>query len=139
MMSSEETFQVNRPVLFALAYRMLGSVMDAEDCVQEAFLRWQSLWATGQGESVQSPRTYLCTIVTRLCIDQLRSARVRREAYVGVWLPEPLLTTDEADDPAEIAALDESLSLAFLLLLERLAPVERAVFLLHQVFGYEYG
>ena len=136
-MSPDAVFHTHRPALFALAYRMLGKVMDAEDCVQEAFLRWQTL-EEGKGETVQSPRTYLCTIVTRLCLDHLHSAPVRREEYVGVWLPEPLLTTDETEDLAEIASLDESLSLAFLLLLERLAPVERAVFLLHQVFGYDY-
>lgn len=137
--TSAAIFQTHRPVLFALAYHLLGSVMDAEDCVQEAFLRWQNLWLAGQAATVQSPRTYLCTIVTHLCIDQLRSARARREAYVGVWLPEPLLTTDDSADPTTIAAQAESLSLAFLRLLERLAPVERAVFVLHQAFGYEYS
>lgn len=123
-----------RPLLFAIAYRMLGSVMDAEDIVQEAFLRWRRAPAEG----VASPRAWLSATVTHLCLDHLRSARVRREEYVGPWLPEPLLT-DRASDPAEGAALAESVSMAFLVLLETLTPVERAVFLLHDVFGYGYA
>lgn len=141
-MKPDEVFAENRPTLLGLAYRMLGSIMDAEDCVQEAFLRWRRIVAEGGEETIQSPRTYLCSLVTHLCIDQLRSARVRREAYVGVWLPEPVVTlnasSEEAADPVEAAMLGESLSMAFMRLLERLSPVERAVFLLHQVFGYEY-
>lgn len=121
-----------RPLLFSIAYRMLGSVADAEDVVQEAFLRLHLSEA-----DVGSPRAYLSAVTTRLCIDQLRSARVRRENYVGEWLPEPLLTDD--GDPAQAVADADSLSMSFLLVLERLSPVERAVFLLHDVFGYEFA
>jgi RNA polymerase sigma-70 factor (ECF subfamily) len=126
-------FERHRRVLFALAYRMLGSVMDADDIVQEAFLRWQQAPA----DQVQAPKGYLQRIVTRLCIDHLRSARVRREMYVGPWLPEPLIQSGDAD-PAAAADLTDSLSLGFLRLLERLTAIERAVFLLHDVFGYTY-
>jgi RNA polymerase sigma-70 factor (ECF subfamily) len=121
-------------MLFGLAYRMLGSVMDAEDIVQEAFLRWQQV----AGATVEEPRAYLTTVVTRLCIDHLRSARVRREQYVGPWLPEPLVT-DQEPEVSNAPALAESLSMAFLVLLETLTPQERAVFLLHEVFGYSFG
>ena len=125
-------FDLHRPALFALAYRMLGSVMDAEDIVQEAFLRWQQV----PMDQVASPKAYLLTITTRLCLDHLRSARARRETYIGPWLPEPLVLSDSDPD----AALDraDTLSFAFLLLLERLTPLERAVFILHDVFGYTY-
>ena len=129
-----DTFDATRPLLFSIAYRMLGSVMDAEDLVQEAYLRWQQ----APEEEVRSPRAYLATIVTRLAINQLRSARTRRETYVGPWLPEPLVT-DPAPDPTASLELAESLSMAFLVLLERLSPVERAVFLLYQVFDFEYA
>jgi len=137
-----------RPLMFSIAYRMTGSVSDAEDIVQEAFLR-----AAKDGDKdaeVESPKAYLATITTRLAIDHLRSARVRRESYIGTWLPEPLLagapvgprssggSRDEAD-PAELAETSDSLSMAFLVLLESLAPAERAVFLLREVFGYGYG
>ena len=110
--------------------------MRQRELLEEAYVRWHQ--TVESGESVQSPKAYLCTIVTRLCIDQLRAARAQREAYVGVWLPEPLVEPN-ARDLAEMAALSESLSMAFLLLLEHLSPVERAVFLLHQVFDYEYA
>lgn len=128
-------FEELRPLLFSIAYRMLGSVSEAEDIVQEAFLRWHraSLDETG----IDSPKAYLSTVVTRLSIDHLRSALVRRERYVGQWLPEPLLT-DTVSDVSEHAVLADSLSMAFLILLESLSPVERAVFLLHDVFGYGY-
>jgi len=129
-----DAFTAHRPLLFSIAYRMLGSVMDAEDMIQEAFLRWLRAPA---GE-VASPKAYLTTIITRLCIDHLRSARVRREQYVGPWLPEPLLTASYPDI-AETAAQRESISLAFLVMLERLEPVERAVFLLREVFDYDYA
>lgn len=132
--ADEETYTQHHAYLFTVAYRMLGSVMDAEDIVQEAFLRWGDVDATG----VESPRAYLTTVVTRLCIDHLRSARVRREEYVGPWLPEPLLT-GEVGDAGEPALLAESLSMAFLVLLESLTPVERAVFLLREAFGYEHA
>ena len=125
-----------RPLLFSIAYRMVSSVGDAEDIVQEAFLRYERTRA--EGEEIASPKAYLSAIVTRLAIDHLRSARVRRESYVGQWLPEPLLTDDAPEDPAAHAEQADSLSMAFLLLLERLSPVERAVFLLHDVFGYGY-
>jgi RNA polymerase sigma-70 factor (ECF subfamily) len=126
-----------RPLLFAIAYRMLGTVSDAEDVVQDAYLRYHD--AVQGGTQIESPKAYLSAVVTRLAIDQLRSARVRRETYVGQWLPEPLLTDGAAADPAQLSAESDSLSMAFLLVLERLSPVERAVFLLHDVFGYEFA
>src|SRR5262249_42136156 len=128
-----EVFASAKPWLFSIAYRMLGSVMDAEDLVQDAFLRWHS----ASEADVRSPRAYLTTVVTRLAINQLRSAKAQREAYIGPWLPEPLVT-DRAPDAADKLELAESLSMAFLVLLERLTPVERAVFLLHEVFDLEY-
>jgi len=124
-----DTHEELRPYLFAIAYRMLGSVAEAEDIVQEAFLRYHEADA-----EADSPKAYLATVTTRLAIDQLRSARARREVYPGEWLPEPLVD-DEAVRHAETA---DSLSLAFLHLLERLSPVERAVFLLREVFDYPY-
>ena len=120
-------------MLFGVAYRMLGSAADAEDVLQDAYLRWQDQPA----EEVASPRSFLTTVVVRLCIDQLRSARVRRAGYVGPWLPEPLATED--DDPALAAELADNLSLAFLVLLEELSPLERAAFLLRDVFAYSYA
>ena len=131
---SSAVFTEFRPLLFAIAYRMLGSAMDAEDVVQEAYLRWQD----AEGTDVRSPRAYLATIVTRLAINHLRSARVQRESYVGPWLPEPLMT-EHAPDASRHIELAESLSMAFLVLLERLSPTERAVFLLHEVFDFEYA
>jgi RNA polymerase sigma-70 factor (ECF subfamily) len=131
-----ETFAELRPLLFAIAYRMLASVGEAEDVVQEAFLRYRR--ARDEGAAVESPKAYLSAVVTRLAIDELRSARARRETYSGQWLPEPLLTDEGAGDPAVLAEQADSLSMAFLLLLERLTPAERAVFLLHDVFGYGY-
>lgn len=125
-----------RPLLFSIAYRMLGTVSEAEDLVQEAFVRYQR--ALADETAIESPRAYLSAVVTRLSIDHLRSAKVRRETYVGEWLPEPLVTDEGAGDPAERAELDESLSMSFLALLERLTPVERAVFLLHDVFDYDF-
>lgn len=132
-MSEVEVFMAHRSFLFGLAYRMLGSVMDAEDIVQEAFLRWQQVASA----TVETPRSYLTTVVTRLCIDHLRSARVRREQYVGPWLPE-LLVGVQQEDSAGNDALAKSLSLAFLVLLESLTPVERGVFLLHDIFDYSF-
>jgi RNA polymerase sigma-70 factor, ECF subfamily len=132
-----EHFEALRPLLFSLAYRMVGSVSEAEDIVQEAFLREQR--ALSQGAEIDSSKAYLSAVVTRLSIDHMRSAHARREVYVGEWLPEPLLTDDNADlDPALHTEQADSLSLAFLVLLEQLNPVERAVFLLHDVFGYGY-
>jgi RNA polymerase sigma-70 factor (TIGR02957 family) len=124
-----------RPLLFSIAYRMLGSVGDAEDVVQEAFLRAER--AEADGAQIASRRAFLTTVTTRLAIDQLRSARARRETYVGPWLPEPLLTSTEPD-AAEHAEMADSLSTSFLVLLETLSPVERAVFLLREVFDYDY-
>src|SRR5580700_10502772 len=129
-----------RPLMFSIAYRMTGSVSDAEDIVQEAFLRLTGVLR--DGDTITSPKAYLATVTTRLAISHLRSARVRREAYVGSWLPEPLVADElapaTAPDPAERAEMSDSLSMAFLVLLESLSPTERAVFLLHEVFGYGY-
>ena len=137
-MSFEDDFEELRPTLFALAYRMLASVGEAEDIVQEAFLRGRR--AVVDGADIDSPKAYLSAVVTRLSIDHLRSARARREVYFGEWLPEPILTDDDPGlDPAVHAEQADSLSLAFLVLLEQLDPVERAAFLLHDVFGYGYG
>ena len=132
-MAEVEEFVALKGCLFGVAYRMLGSVTDAEDIVQEAYLRWQG---TDRGH-VRSPEAFLTTVVVRLSLDQLRSARVRRESYVGPWLPEPLLVDEH--DPATAVELSDSLSMAFLVLLESLSPAERAAFLLHDVFGYPYG
>jgi RNA polymerase sigma-70 factor (ECF subfamily) len=131
-----EAYADLRPLLFAIAYRMLGSVSEAEDIVQESFVRYQR--ALADGTAVESPKAYLSAVVTRLAIDQLKSARVRRETYVGEWLPEPLVTDEGSGDPAALAEQADSLSMSFLVLLERLTPVERAVFLLHDVFGYSF-
>jgi RNA polymerase sigma-70 factor (ECF subfamily) len=125
-----------RPAAFTIAYHMLGSVAEAEDVVQEALLRVHH--ALEHGERLESPRAYVATVATRLAIDQLRSARVRRESYVGEWLPEPLVV-DVESDPARHAEMADSLSLAFLVLLESLSPEQRAVLLLHDVFDYGYG
>jgi RNA polymerase sigma-70 factor (ECF subfamily) len=131
--SGLEVFNRHRSLLFSIAYRMLGSVADAEDMLQDAFMRWQETCNT----QIKSPKAFLVTIISRLCINHLQSARVRREEYFGQWLPEPLLTMP-ASDPSAAIGIDESLSMAFLLLLERLTPAERAVFLLREVFDYEY-
>jgi RNA polymerase sigma-70 factor (ECF subfamily) len=128
-------FEELRPLLFSIAYRMLGSVASAEDVLQEAFVRFDR--AIREGTTVESSKPYLSAVVTRLAIDELKSARVRRETYVGTWLPEPLMT-DTSVDPAGHIEAAETLSMAFLLVLDRLDAVERAVFLLHDVFGYEF-
>ncbi|MGB9182678.1 MAG: RNA polymerase sigma factor SigJ [Solirubrobacteraceae bacterium] len=136
MTDRERLLDELRPVAFAIAYRMLGSVSEAEDVVQEALLRvHQALQA---GEQLASPRAFVATITTRLAINELRRARVRRERYVGEWLPEPILTDGE-DDPARHAETADSLSLAMLVLLESLSPEQRAVLLLHDVFDYGYA
>jgi RNA polymerase sigma factor (sigma-70 family) len=144
MSEGEALLEELRPGAFAVAYRMLGSVAEAEEVVQEALLRLHA--ALQRGEQIASPRAYLATVTTRLAIDALRSARARRESYVGDWLPEPLPGSAEAlpgasaaEDPADQAELADSLSYAFLLLLESLTPEERAVLLLHDVFDYGYG
>ena len=134
--SSADLLDELRPGAFAIAYGMLGSVVDAEDVVQEALLRVHR--ALEEGERIDSPRAYVATVTTRLAIDQLRSARARRETYVGEWLPEPLVT-DPSDDPAQRAEMADSLSLAFLVLLESLSAQQRAVLLLRDVFEYGYG
>lgn len=126
-----------RPAVFSIAYRMLGSVGEAEDVVQEAFIRYAR--AIDDGHAIESPKAWLSTVVTRLAIDELKSARVRRERYVGDWLPEPVVADGGASDPLASAEQAETLSMSFLLLLERLTPVERAVFLLHDVFGYGFS
>jgi RNA polymerase sigma-70 factor (ECF subfamily) len=122
-----QSFEAHRASMLAIAYRMLGSAAEAEDVVQEAWLRWQ---ATAR-EAVRSEQAFLSTVVTRLCLDRLKSARTNREQYVGPWLPEPIRTDSQVDP--------ESISLAFLVLLESLSPVERAVYLLHEVFGYSHA
>jgi RNA polymerase sigma-70 factor (TIGR02957 family) len=135
MTDRERLLDELRPVGFAIAYRMLGSVSEAEDVVQEALLRvHQALQA---GEQIASPRAFVSTVTTRLAINELRSARARRESYFGEWLPEPIIT-DGHDDPAQQAEMADSLSLAMLVLLESLSPEQRAVLLLHDVFGYGY-
>ena len=130
-----ELYEDLRPLMFSIAYRMLGSASDAEDVVQEAFLRFHR--ESEKGTKIDSPKAYLSAVTTRLAIDHLRSARVRRERYFGTWLPEPVLTDPESD-VAQHAETADSLSMAFLVLLESLTPVERAVFLLHEVFDYGY-
>ncbi|HJZ70528.1 MAG TPA: RNA polymerase sigma-70 factor [Vicinamibacterales bacterium] len=129
-----ERFQAQRPLLFSVAYRMLGSASDAEDVVQDAWLRFSA----AQPAQVRSPKAFLTTIVTRLCLDRLKSARASREAYVGPWLPEPVVT-DEQPGPERSMALSESVTLAFMVLLETLSPEERAVFLLREVFEHDYA
>jgi RNA polymerase sigma-70 factor (TIGR02957 family) len=131
----EELLEELRPRAFAIAYRMLGSVAEAEDVVQEALLRLHGVLEAG--EEIEVPEAYLATVVTRLGIDRLRRAQVRRETYFGEWLPEPVVT-EGPDDPAVHAEMSDSLSLAFLVLLERLSPEQRAVFLLREVFDYDY-
>ncbi|MFJ4889358.1 RNA polymerase sigma-70 factor [Streptomyces sp. NPDC088788] len=132
-MTRTEEFEELRPLLFAIAYRILGSVTEAEDSVQETWLRWAA-----STTRPRSARAYLAAVVTRISIDVLRSARVKREEYVGPWFPEPLLD-DPYEDPERSAELADSLSMAALLLLERLSPLERAVFVLREVFGFGFG
>ena len=128
-----EGYAQHRPLLFSIAYRMTGSVADAEDIVQEAFARLAR--ALHEGTLVSEPKAYLATAATRLALNHLRSARLHRESYLGPWLPEPVLT---GHGPYERAEMTDSLSMAFLVVLESLSPTERAVFLLHEVFGYEH-
>lgn len=132
----EDLYNELRPLMFSIAYRMLGSVAEAEDVVQDAFVRFHESLA--RDTKIDSHKAYLATIVTRVAIDRLRSQRRRREDYVGEWLPEPLLQ-DPAPGADEHAETSDSLSLAFLVLLETLSPAQRAVFLLHDVFAYDYG
>ena len=132
-----ESFETYRSYLFAIAYRMLGSAMDAEDMVQETYLRYQST----PPETITSLKAFLTTIISRLCVDQLHLARRKREQYLGPWLPEPIITADnlQVSSPEERVDREESISMAFLLVLEQLQPVERAVFLLREVFDYDYA
>ncbi|GHP00326.1 hypothetical protein KSF_103730 [Reticulibacter mediterranei] len=132
-----ESFETYRRPLFALAYRMLGSAMDAEDMVQETYLRYQS----ARPETIHSLQAYLTSIIVHLCLDHLKLAYRKREVYVGPWLPEPILTEETPDeaDPETRVETEESISLAFLILLEQLQPFERAVFLLREVFAYEFA
>src|SRR5579859_6127226 len=132
-----ESFETYRSYLFSIAYRMLGSAMDGEDMEQETYLRYQGT----PPETIRSLKAFLTTIMIRLCVDQLQLARRKRELYVGPWLPEPILTatTPASEDPAERVEREESISLAFLVLLEQLQPFERAVFLLREVFSYEFA
>ena len=127
-----DPFDAHRQFLVGVAYRMLGSIAEAEDVVQDAFLRWRDHAAT----DIADPRAYLATVVTRLCLDRLKSARVRREEYVGTWLPEPFIEDANAKSGAEIA---DDVSLALMLTLDRLSPLERAAFLLHDVFDVDYA
>jgi RNA polymerase sigma-70 factor (TIGR02957 family) len=136
MTDRERLLDELRPVSFAIAYRMLGRVSEAEDVVQEALFRVHQ--ALDAGEQIASPRAFVATVTTRRAINELRSARVRRENYVGEWLPEPIIT-DGDDDPARHAEISDSLSLAMLVLLESLSPEQRAVLLLHDVFDYGYA
>lgn len=130
-----DQFEIYRPLMFSIAYRMLGSAMDAEDIVQEAFLRYRKV----DPKSIRSHKAYLATIVTRLSINALQTAHMRREVYIGPWLPEPLLAREaRIASPARQAVIDDSISMAFMVLLESLDPVERAVFLLREVFDYDY-
>jgi RNA polymerase sigma-70 factor (ECF subfamily) len=132
-----ESFETYRTYLFAIAYRMLGSAMDAEDMVQETYLRYRGT----PPETISSLKAFLTTIISRLCVDQLHLARRTREQYLGPWLPEPIITADtpQVINPEERVEKEETISLAFLLLLEQLQPVERAVFLLREVFDYDYA
>lgn len=128
-------FNQYKPLLFSIAYRMLGTVTDAEDVLQETFIKWQAVDET----AVSNPKYYLTTITTRLCLNQLTSAKSQREEYMGAWLPEPIMTVKTSNDlPAEQTLLNDNISIAFLLLLESLNPTERAVFLLHEVFDYKF-
>jgi len=125
-------FETHRRALTSLAYRMLGSRAEAEDIIQDAYLRWHAVDRT----VIDDPRRYLGTVVTRLCLDRMKSARVRRELYVGQWLPEPVV--DEVFEDEHAGELAHDISVALMLLLERLAPLERASFLLHDVFGLDF-
>jgi len=136
-MTMTNNFDQYRGKLFAIAYRMLGSAMEAEDMVQETYLKWQAIKDKSE---IRSPEGYLSTIITRLCLNHLNSAKVQRESYIGPWLPEPILTDKNSTwlSPDDITDQYESISIAFMILLESLTPVERAVFLLREVFNYDY-
>ena len=129
-----DVFDTDRPLLFSIAYRMLGSASDAEDVLQDAWVRYRGT----DRSTIRSPKAFATTIVTRLCLDRLKSARATREEYIGPWLPEPVLTSD-LDSPDTMLQRSESVTLAFLVLLEKLSPEERAVFILKDVFGYDHS
>jgi RNA polymerase sigma-70 factor (ECF subfamily) len=133
-MMDTDVFQADKPLLFSIAYRMLGSASDAEDVLQDAWVRYRG----ADRSAVRSPKAFMTTIVTRLCLDRLKSAQKTREEYIGPWLPEPVLTS-ELESPETMAQRSESVTLAFLVLLEQLSPEERAVFLLKDVFDYEHA
>jgi RNA polymerase sigma-70 factor (ECF subfamily) len=133
-MTMNDVFSAERPLLFSIAYRMLGSAADAEDVLQDAWVRYSG----ADQSAIRSPKAFATTIVTRLCLDRLKSARMTREEYVGPWLPEPVLTSD-IESPATMLQRAESLTLAFLVLLEKLSPEERAVFLLKDIFEYGHA
>jgi RNA polymerase sigma-70 factor (ECF subfamily) len=134
MTMADDIFNTDRPLLFSIAYRMLGSASDAEDVLQDGWVRYSGV----DPATIRSPRAFATTIVTRLCLDRLKSARATREEYIGPWLPEPVLTS-EIDSPHDAAQRAESVTLAFLVLLETLSPEERAVFLLKDIFEYGHG
>ncbi|WP_055598351.1 RNA polymerase sigma-70 factor [Streptomyces aureus] len=134
IMSDVDRFEAARPRLEAIAYRLLGSASEAEDAVQETFLRWHA----ADRERIETPEAWLTKVLTNLCLNQLTSARVRRETYVGQWLPEPVLAGDRMLGPADTAEQRESVSLAMLTLMERLSPNERAVYVLREAFGYAH-
>lgn len=151
MMETDQLYQTYKPLLFSLAYRMLGSVMDAEDIVHDVFADWERMQSQNNKEvqEIRQIKSYLCKMVTNRCIDRLRSAKVQREQYVGTWLPEPMVAyvqtnTVERDathgegDPLHRALRSDSISVAYLIMLETLSPTERAVFLLREVFEYDY-
>ena len=133
-MMDQEVLTTERPLLFSIAYRMLGSASDAEDVLQDAWIRFRNV----DRSTIRSPKAFMTTVVTRLCLDRLKSARQTREEYIGPWLPEPVLTS-EVESPEDMLQRSESVTLAFLVLLEQLSPEERAVFLLKDVFEYEHG
>src|SRR6478672_3377904 len=133
-MMADDIFTSDRALLFSIAYRMLGSASDAEDVLQDAWLRYRG----ADRSSIRSPKAFATTIVTRLCLDRLKSARAAREEYIGPWLPEPVVT-DDRPGPERSMALAESVTLAFMVLLETLSPEERAVFLLREVFEHDYA
>src|SRR5262249_12667615 len=129
-----DVFNTDRPLLFSIAYRMLGSASDAEDVLQDAWVRYRGV----DHATIRSPKAFATTVVTRLCLDRLKSVRVKREEYIGQWLPEPVLTS-EVESPETVVQRAESVTLAFLVLLETLSPEERAVFLLKDVFEYDHA
>lgn len=136
MMTHHEAFEDYRPLLFSIAYRMLGSTMEAEDIVQEVYLKFSQ----SELHTITSVKYYLTTITTRLCINQLKSARIQRETYLGTWLPEPILTEAQSalTNPAQHATVYDTISMAFMVMIEQLTPAERAVFLLREIFDYDY-